>query len=82
MALTIPVTFFLCEQPTPPQYNVGNITTNVALFWSKNDKLADAKDVHLLEAKLKSCVSMRPCLCPTFVDSRNNVTATPPSKPS
>ncbi|GFY47479.1 gastric triacylglycerol lipase [Trichonephila inaurata madagascariensis] len=54
------------KQPTPPQYYVENITTNVALFWSKNDKLADDKDVHLLEGKLKSCVSSTCIKLPQF----------------
>lgn len=33
-----------------------NITTPVALLWSKNDKLADPTDVEALHEKLKSLV--------------------------
>ncbi|XP_015920104.1 gastric triacylglycerol lipase [Parasteatoda tepidariorum] len=45
------------NQTTPPEYFTENITTNVALFWSVNDKLADPQDVHLLEGRLKTLVS-------------------------
>ncbi|KAG8201347.1 hypothetical protein JTE90_016824 [Oedothorax gibbosus] len=45
------------NQTTPPEYHVQNITTKVALFWSKNDQLADPQDVELLHKSLKTCVS-------------------------
>lgn len=44
------------NQTTPPQYRVENITAPVALFWSRNDLLADPADVGLLEMKLKNLV--------------------------
>lgn len=45
------------NQTTPPEYHVENITTPVALMWSKNDQLADPTDVGLLQQKLKSLVT-------------------------
>lgn len=45
------------NQATPPEYNLSNITTPVAIVWSMNDKLADPADVGLLEGKLKTLVS-------------------------
>jgi lysosomal acid lipase/cholesteryl ester hydrolase len=45
------------NQTTPPEYDVSNITTPVALLWSLNDALADPTDVVALQPKLKSLVS-------------------------
>ncbi|XP_054709826.1 gastric triacylglycerol lipase-like [Uloborus diversus] len=46
------------NQSVAPEYFVENITAPVALFWSKNDKLADGTDVALLQQKLKNVVSV------------------------
>ncbi|XP_014486508.1 PREDICTED: gastric triacylglycerol lipase-like [Dinoponera quadriceps] len=40
----------------PPDYQLGNITTPIALFSSNNDWLATTKDVELLVARLNSVV--------------------------
>lgn len=39
-------------QPTPPPYNLGNITHNVYLFAGQEDKLADPTDVQRLKDDL------------------------------
>ncbi|XP_023224001.1 lysosomal acid lipase/cholesteryl ester hydrolase-like [Centruroides sculpturatus] len=42
------------NQPTPPEYKIENIRTPIALFWSKNDNLADPKDVSILREKIQN----------------------------
>ncbi len=40
----------------PPDYNLGNITTPLYLFWGDGDRLINAKDVDILASKLPSLV--------------------------
>ena len=42
---------------TPPQYNIKDVQIPVALFWGKNDWLADPEDVQFLRNNLPNIVA-------------------------
>ncbi|XP_071952706.1 gastric triacylglycerol lipase-like isoform X2 [Antedon mediterranea] len=46
--------FYHYRQTKPPNYDLENIQTPVALFWGGNDMLADPTDVKKLRSKLKN----------------------------
>ncbi|XP_023224008.1 uncharacterized protein LOC111625178 [Centruroides sculpturatus] len=54
------------NKTTPPEYNVENIRTPVALFYALNDFLADPVDVALLRMKLKNLVECYRVSLPTW----------------
>ncbi|XP_067129270.1 uncharacterized protein [Centruroides vittatus] len=54
------------NRTTPPEYNVENIRTPVALFYALNDCLADPVDVSLLRLKLKNLVECYRVSLPTW----------------
>lgn len=44
------------HQPTPPKYNLKNVTAPVALIWAQNDWLADPEDIVYLASELPNLV--------------------------
>ncbi|EFN70704.1 Lipase 1 [Camponotus floridanus] len=50
----------------PPDYNLTSITVPIALFYSKNDLLADIEDVKRLAPLLPNVVDMYEVPWPTF----------------
>lgn len=44
------------NQPTPPLYDLTTIKTPVALYWAKNDWLADPEDLQYLRKNLPNIV--------------------------
>ncbi|XP_067129976.1 gastric triacylglycerol lipase-like [Centruroides vittatus] len=45
------------KQIQPPKYNIPNIETPIALFWSLNDLLADPEDVDILRNRFSNLIA-------------------------
>ncbi|XP_023230271.1 gastric triacylglycerol lipase-like [Centruroides sculpturatus] len=45
------------KQVQPPKYDIPKIKTQIAIFWSLNDLLADPKDVDILRNRLRNLIA-------------------------